>query len=48
MNTPLSYIGTEPATKIAQSVNYDPFKQVLTKITQLVERGMMSTKLNWL
>jgi len=39
MNTPLSYIGTEPATKIAQSVNYDPFKQVLTKITQLVERG---------
>ncbi len=39
MNTPLSYIGTEPATKIAQSVNYDPFRQVSTKITQLVERG---------
>jgi len=38
-NTPLSYIGTEPATKIAQLVNYDPFRQVWTKIIQLVERG---------
>ncbi len=39
MNTPLSYIGTEPSTKIAQAVNYDPFKQVTAKLTQLVERG---------
>ena len=38
-NTPLSYIGTEPATKIAQQVNYDPFEQVRSKIIQLFERG---------
>ncbi|MDQ6722985.1 MAG: radical SAM protein, partial [Thermoproteota archaeon] len=39
VNTPLSYIGTEPATKIAQHVNYDPIKQVWSKIVQLIERG---------
>ena len=39
VNTPLSYIGTEPATKIAQHVNYDPFRQVWSKILQLIERG---------
>jgi elongator complex protein 3 len=38
-NTPLSYIGTEPATKIAQQLNFDPFGQVWTKIIQLIERG---------
>ncbi len=38
-NTPLSYIGTEPVTKIAQQVNYDPFRQVWTKVIQLIERG---------
>ena len=38
-NTPLSYIGTEPATKIAQNVEYDPFRQVWSKIIQLIERG---------
>jgi elongator complex protein 3 len=38
-NTPLSYVGTEPATKIAQQVNYDPFRQVWTKVIQLIERG---------
>lgn len=39
VNTPLSYIGTEPAIKIAQNVNYDPFRQVWSKIIQLIERG---------
>ncbi|HKR75008.1 MAG TPA: tRNA uridine(34) 5-carboxymethylaminomethyl modification radical SAM/GNAT enzyme Elp3 [Candidatus Nitrosocosmicus sp.] len=38
-NTPLSYIGTEPATKVAQTVNYDAYEQVRTKVTQLMERG---------
>lgn len=38
-NTPLSYIGTEPATIIAQSLNFDPYQQVRTKVEQLVERG---------
>jgi elongator complex protein 3 len=38
-NTPLSYVGTEPATKIAQQVGYDPFRQVWSKVTQLIERG---------
>jgi elongator complex protein 3 len=39
VNTPLSYVGSEPATKIAQNVNYDPFKQVWTKLSQLTQRG---------
>ncbi len=39
VNTPLSYIGTEPVTKIAQQVNYDPFKQVWSKVIQFIERG---------
>jgi elongator complex protein 3 len=38
-NTPLSYVGTEPVTKIAQLVNYDPFRQVWSKAIQLIERG---------
>lgn len=39
VNTPLSYVGSEPATKIAQQVNYDPFKQVWSKLYQLIQRG---------
>ncbi|MGN6624628.1 MAG: tRNA uridine(34) 5-carboxymethylaminomethyl modification radical SAM/GNAT enzyme Elp3 [Candidatus Nitrosocosmicus sp.] len=39
VNTPLSYVGSEPATKIAQNVNYDPFNQVWTKLSQLAQRG---------
>lgn len=38
-NTPLSYIGTEPATKVAQKVNYDAYEQVITKLRQLLARG---------
>jgi elongator complex protein 3 len=38
-NTPLSYIGTEPSTIVAQQLNYDPYEQVQTKIKQLVDRG---------
>jgi elongator complex protein 3 len=38
-NTPLSYIGTEPATKVAQKVNYDAYEQVRTKVRQLLDRG---------
>ncbi|WP_172602000.1 tRNA uridine(34) 5-carboxymethylaminomethyl modification radical SAM/GNAT enzyme Elp3 [Candidatus Nitrosocosmicus franklandus] len=38
-NTPLSYIGTEPATKVAQHVKYDAYEQVRTKIIQLMDRG---------
>ena len=38
-NTPLSYIGTEPATKVAQTVNYDAYEQVRTKVRQLIDRG---------
>ncbi len=38
-NTPLSYLGTEPSTKVAQKVNYDPYAQVFSKIKQLVEMG---------
>ncbi|MBA3750912.1 MAG: tRNA uridine(34) 5-carboxymethylaminomethyl modification radical SAM/GNAT enzyme Elp3 [Nitrosopumilus sp.] len=39
VNTPLSYVGTEPATKIAQHANYDPFRQIWSKVIQLLERG---------
>jgi len=38
-NTPLSYIGTEPATKVAQTVNFDAYEQVRNKVTQLMDRG---------
>lgn len=43
-NTPLSYVGTEPVTKIAQEVNFDPFRQVWSKVTQLIERGHNADK----
>jgi elongator complex protein 3 len=38
-NTPLSYIGTEPATKVAQWFSYDPYLQVRSKMEQLQSRG---------
>ncbi|MDQ3848637.1 MAG: tRNA uridine(34) 5-carboxymethylaminomethyl modification radical SAM/GNAT enzyme Elp3 [Thermoproteota archaeon] len=38
-NTPLSYTGTEPATKVAQRFSYDPYAQVRSKIEQLESRG---------
>ncbi len=38
-NTPLSYTGAEPATKIAQNFSYDPYQQVRKKIAQLQSRG---------
>jgi elongator complex protein 3 len=38
-NTPLSYTGTEPATKAAQKFSYDPYLQVRSKLEQLRSRG---------
>jgi elongator complex protein 3 len=38
-NTPLSYIGTEPATRAAQKSSYNPYQQVRGKIEQLQARG---------
>jgi elongator complex protein 3 len=38
-NTPLSYTGTEPATKAAQKFSYDPYQQVRGKMEQLQSRG---------
>ena len=38
-NTPLSYTGTEPATRAAQKSRYDPYQQVRGKIEQLQTRG---------
>jgi elongator complex protein 3 len=38
-NTPLSYTGTEPATKAAQGFSFDPYQQVHSKIQQLQSRG---------
>jgi elongator complex protein 3 len=38
-NTPLSYTGTEPATKAAQKFSYDPYQQVHAKLEQLQSRG---------
>lgn len=38
-NTPLSYTGTEPATKAAQKFSYDPYQQVRGKMEQLYARG---------
>lgn len=38
-NTPLSYIGTEPSTIIAQKLNFDPYEQVRIKVKQLIDRG---------
>jgi elongator complex protein 3 len=38
-NTPLSYVGSEPATKIAQAHAYDPFEQITTKLNTLEING---------
>src|SRR5918911_1967550 len=38
-NTPLSYIGSEPSTKSAQKFEYDPYKQVQSKLHHLHARG---------
>jgi elongator complex protein 3 len=38
-NTPLSYTGTEPATRAAQKFSYDPYHQVRSKMEQLQARG---------
>lgn len=38
-NTPLSYVGSEPATKIAQAHSYDPFEQITTKLNTLEING---------
>lgn len=38
-NTPLSYTGTEPATRAAQKFSYDPYLQVRGKLEQLQSRG---------
>ncbi|MDQ4056227.1 MAG: tRNA uridine(34) 5-carboxymethylaminomethyl modification radical SAM/GNAT enzyme Elp3 [Thermoproteota archaeon] len=38
-NTPPSYIGSEPVTKIAQKFNYDPYNQIQSKINQLYSKG---------
>jgi elongator complex protein 3 len=44
VNTPLSYIGSEPATRIAQQLKYDPFDQVTSKLNQLTLRGHIVEK----
>lgn len=44
-NTPMSYLGTEPSTKIAQSLDYDPFFQVRSKLDHLFQRGHNITKI---
>jgi elongator complex protein 3 len=38
-NTPLSYTGSEPATKAAQRFKYDSYQQVRNKLEQLSSRG---------
>ena len=38
-NTPLSYTGSEPATRAAQKFSYDPYQQVQNKLEQLACRG---------
>ncbi|MGD1837192.1 MAG: tRNA uridine(34) 5-carboxymethylaminomethyl modification radical SAM/GNAT enzyme Elp3 [Nitrososphaeraceae archaeon] len=44
-NTPMSYIGTEPSTKIAQSLDYDPFHQIKSKLDQFYKRGHNLSKI---
>lgn len=38
-NTPLSYTGTEPATRAAQRFSFDPCQQASSKLEQLQARG---------
>ena len=44
-NTPLSYTGSEPSTRIAQRSNYDSFDQVVHKLHQLKSRGHSISKI---
>lgn len=44
-NTPLSYTGSEPSTRIAQNSNYDSFKQVVYKLHQLESHGHSISKI---
>lgn len=39
VNTPNSYTGTEPSTQNAIENNYDPYKQIRSKITRLQNNG---------
>ena len=43
-NTPLSYIGSEPSTRSAQRIGYDPYGQVESMLSQLRARGHDSGK----
>jgi elongator complex protein 3 len=36
---PLSYVGTEPSTKLAQEVLYDPYEQITSKLKKLSSLG---------
>lgn len=45
MNTPLSYLGTEPVTKAAQKAEYDAYHQVRNKLEQLTARGHETSKI---
>jgi elongator complex protein 3 len=38
-NTPPSYVGSEPVTKTAQRVDYDPYSQIQWKLNQLHSKG---------
>lgn len=39
VNVPLSYTGSEPCAKYAQQYDYDPLKQIQSKMLQLYSRG---------
>ncbi len=44
-NTPLSYVGSEPVTKLAQSFDFEPYQQIKSKILNLKNRGHDITKI---
>lgn len=44
-NTPLSYTGSEPSSKIAQRSKFDSFEQVTSKLCQLETRGHNISKI---
>ena len=44
-NTPMSYVGSEPATKIAQTYAYHPFEQIRTKLETLRLNGHDTSKI---
>ena len=39
VNVPLSYTGTEPCTRYAQRYNFDPYKQIQSKLKYLYSSG---------